>query len=118
MNVVNEILEMSPPVALAVGLVLLGWCLKRSPFPSWAIPLGLCVVGAVIFPFIADAGKVSFQVRNPVVFHGLIGGIIGLASTGLHAQFQHIIERFLPVNGESKGKETNETSNPAGNAGS
>lgn len=110
MSSVNEILELSPPVALALGLVLLGAFLKRSPFPNWAIPLGLCAIGAAVFPFIADVGKVSFQVRNPVVFHALLGGIIGLASTGLHAQFQNIIDRFLPANGESKER-TNEKAN-------
>lgn len=110
MTSLDQLLEMSPPVALLVALILLGFYLKRSPYPSWAIPLTNGVLGAVAYPFIADMSKVSFQVSNPAVFNALLGLLIGLASSGLQSQFKGILDRFLPVNGESKERE-NEKAN-------
>ena len=100
---IKELLELSPPVALLVVLMLLGFYLKRSPYPSWAIPLTLGVLGGVAYPFIAEVGKVSFQVSNPTVLNVIIGALVGLAGPGLQSQFQHILERFLPVNGKGNG---------------
>lgn len=110
---IKDLLELSPPVALLVALLMLGFYLKRSPFPSWAIPLTNGAIGAGIYPFVAEMSKVSFQVKNPMVFNALLGLVVGLASSGLQTQFKGILERFLPTNGESKEREkTNEKDNP------
>lgn len=106
----KEILELSPPVALLVGLMLLGFYLKRSPFPSWVIPIALAALGAVVYPLIAEVGKVSFHVANPAILNAVFGLLIGFAASGLQGQFRNILERFLPMNGESKERNTNETS--------
>ena len=103
MDSINELLELSPPVALALVLIGIGVCLKRAPkCPNWLIPICLCVIGATVFPFISDAAKVNFNVRNPQVFNVLIGALIGLASTGIHSQFKSVIDRFLPADDSQK----------------
>lgn len=109
---IDQLLELSPPVALLGVLMLLGFYLKRSPFPSWAIPITLGVLGGGSYPFIADLSKVSFQVANPTVLNVIIGVLIGLAGPGIQSQFQNILERFLPPD---KPKDSNEKNNSSTN---
>lgn len=91
-----------------LALMLLGFYLKRSPFPAWLIPISLAALGVIVYPFIADASKVNFQVHNPEVLNRIFGALVGFAACGLQAQYRHILEKFLPVNGESKERTDNE----------
>lgn len=96
--------QLSPPIALALALNLLGMALKRSPMPSWGIPTVLPLLGGVAYPFIAETGKVSFECRNPDVLLAIYGVVIGAGAVGLN----QAVRQFLGRNGNGQGKETKE----------
>lgn len=92
MNMIpTEILDFSPPVGLGVGLLMLGFFLKRSPLADWLIPLLIMVTGAAIYPFIAEIGKVSATITNPNLYNAVIGAGIGGLVTGGH----QAVKQFL-----------------------
>ena len=82
-DALDFILDAKPPMLLAIGLTVLALGIKKSPLPDWLIPILMLVAGAVAYPFIAETGKVSFQVRSPALFNALIGLCIGGASQAL-----------------------------------
>lgn len=95
---VEQLLKLSPPVLLAVFLNVIGFSLKKVPWlPGWSIPLLLIAAGAGMFPYIADQASVSYQVENPAVFNGIIGGCIGGLAVGLH----QAVSGFMKRNGGS-----------------
>ncbi len=89
----ENLTELSPPLALAFALNVIGYLLKQSPIPNWLIPLILLTLGGAAYPFIAEAGKISYHVNNPMVFNVIIGLCIGGASTGLHQVFRQFMDR-------------------------
>lgn len=93
MNELTELLQASPPVALAIALNFLGLGLKKSPVANWLIPLLLPAVGAAVYPFIADAGKINFECRNPMALMAVYGFAIGSASVGLNQMLRQFLGR-------------------------
>lgn len=91
MNELTEILQASPPIALAVALNLLGLALKKSPIADWLIPLLLPAIGAGVYPFIAEAGKINFECKNPMLLMGVYGFAIGAGSVGLNQMLRQLI---------------------------
>ena len=89
----TDILQASPPLALAVALNVVGEALKRSPVPNWMLPLILPLLGALAYPFIAEAGKVNYEVARPDVLLGIYGFCIGAASVGLNQMFRQFLGR-------------------------
>lgn len=82
----NELLEVAPPVVLAVALNILGLVLKKSPIANWLIPILLPVTGAVVYPFISM--PIHYQVPSPTVLMCVYGFIIGSGSVGLNQLFR------------------------------
>lgn len=74
---IDQITQLSPPVALAAALWVLGGVIKRSKIPDEFIPSILPIVGAILFPFIADTSELNFNVKSPAIFHAIIGFFIG-----------------------------------------
>jgi hypothetical protein len=93
MELLTKATELSPPVLLAVVLNALGFALKKSPMPDWVIPLFLPTLGAAAFPFIAEVGKVSYQVQNPIVFNCIIGAALGFGAVGINQAFRQFLDR-------------------------
>lgn len=93
MSELSQLSELSPPILLALALNLLGAFLKKSPIQDWLIPFVLIVAGAIVYPTIAEVGKVSFDVSNPVMFNAVIGAVIGGASVGINQAFRQFITR-------------------------
>lgn len=85
METMNELLQLSPPIALALLLNLVGIALKKSPIANWLIPPALILLGASVFPFISDYSKLSFECRNPMMLNAIYGGTIGGLAVGLHS---------------------------------
>ena len=94
MDQIKQLLELSPPVLLALGLNFLGLGLKRSPIKNWTIPFLLIAAGAMVYPLIADVSKVSFQCQNPYALNAVFGAVIGGCSIGLNQAFRQILYRF------------------------
>lgn len=89
----DQITQLSPPVALAAALWVLGVGLKRSPVPDWLIPFLLPIAGAIAFPFIADTSEVNFNVKSPAMFHAVIGFCIGGASVAMNEAAKQFTNR-------------------------
>jgi hypothetical protein len=87
----NEIVQLSPPIALALGLNIVGAAIKKIGRLDSAIPLVLISLGAVIYPFISEMGKVDYECRNPMVLLGIYGALIGSASVGLNQMFRQFL---------------------------
>ncbi len=95
MSELEQLLELSPPVVLALALNCIGWGLKKSPLAGWLLPLALMALGGAAYPFVAEVGKVSFAVRNPAAFNVVIGIAIGGLSVGLNQAFRQVFGRFF-----------------------
>ena len=85
----SDILEYSPPVALAIALNLLGLALKKSPVANWLIPLLLPFIGMGVYPFISL--PMHYQVPNPTVLMAVYGFCIGAGSVGLNQAIKQVI---------------------------
>lgn len=110
MNEFTDLLQSSPPVALALALNVVGLALKKAPVPNWIIPLVLPVLGALLYPFIAEAGKVNFECRNPDVLLGVHGAMIGAGSVGINQMLRQFLGRKEAEEEQPKPKgSSNET---------
>lgn len=84
MNInIQAIQELSPPILLMVFLNVIGWVLKRTPFPNNWIPLALLFLGGLTYPFIYDRGQVVLNVEYPLALVIIYGVCIGGASVGV-----------------------------------
>lgn len=88
MELINDVMKMSPPVALGAVLFVLGAILKRSPLPDWVVPVLLSAIGGASFPFLIPASQVGFECPYPQALLAVYGALIGLAPTGLHQAFK------------------------------
>lgn len=98
-SIVNEIINMSPPLALIALLNLIGFSLKKSPIKDGYIPLVLIVIGGAVYPYISDIGQITFKVRNPFVLQAIYGALFGGASVGIN----QVWKQFM--GGEKKSSE-------------
>lgn len=101
MDFLDSLLDLSPPIALLAALTVLGYALKKSPIQNWVIPLLLPAVGSVVYPFVAEIAEVSYTVRNPTVFNGIIGFLIGWASTGGNQAIRQFVWRDKKTNDDT-----------------
>lgn len=88
MELLNDVMKMSPPVALGAVLFVIGSVLNKSPIPSWWIPIILSACGGIAFPFLIPASQVGFECPYPEALLVVYGMLIGLAPTGLHQAFK------------------------------
>lgn len=93
---INELLELSPPVMLALLLNIVGALLKKSPVPNWIIPWCLIVMGGVLFPFVAEQQTVVYNSYNPTVYTVIIGCCIGGASVALYEGVSGFLDSRKP----------------------
>jgi len=77
-NIIGGLLDASPPFLLGFALWFLGEIMRRVPsVQNWCIPFVLAFLGAVIYPMVAEVGKISYTVRVPWMLNALIGFGIG-----------------------------------------
>lgn len=90
-ELIENLTQLSPPVALAVALYFVGAAIKKSPWSDWLIPFALPLLGAVLYPFIAETANVSYSVKNPTAFNAIIGVSIG----GMSIALENMIYQWL-----------------------
>jgi len=95
-------MQLSPPALLSLTLFFIGMILKRSPISDWMIPLILAVLGGLIFPYIAETGKLNYQVRNPFLLHSLFGVALGAVPTWAKESLKQIRERPKTAEGKTE----------------
>ena len=79
----NDLLKASPPLVLLFVLTLLGKLISATDWINVKhIPVYLCSLGAIIYPFVADRSQVSYNIPYPWVMNLILGagmgGIAGL----------------------------------------
>lgn len=82
---VTELLQLSPPVILAVALYILGFIISKSPWKNWIIPYVTVFLGGAIYPFISTTVP---QVPHPTVANILYGLAIGAVPVGIDQMFK------------------------------
>jgi hypothetical protein len=86
--------ELAPPLVLSFVLNGFGYFLKQTPYSKdWAIPFILMILGAIIYPFVAELDKMQFNVKSITVFNALIGAGIGALAVGLNQAFKQFTKR-------------------------
>lgn len=73
-------------LVVVVACLLIGWALKHASFFKWVknddIPVILIAVGAIV----------NVLASGPSLESVVFGGLMGLASTGMHQTFKNFIE--------------------------
>lgn len=100
-ELINDLTQLSPPMALAIALWVVGNAIKKSRIENWLIPFILPLLGALAFPFIADTAKVSYSVRSPMLFNALIGMAIGGAATAMDQAIWQWVSRTKNPDGKT-----------------
>lgn len=104
MEALDQLLAVSPKIALVLGLNVIGYYLKRSPIWSWLIPLILILLSAIAWPIIADVKDDDYTARL-VTYNVLIGILLGAASIGLHQVVATTFPCLFPKSNGDKPKE-------------
>lgn len=90
---IDTITQLSPPLALALFLNFVGFFIKKSPINNIYIPLILMLLGAGIYPFIADIASIDeVKVRNPFMLHMIYGACIAGLSVATHQTFTSFMQ--------------------------
>lgn len=77
-STINGLLQLSPPVILGVVLWIIGRMMKAVPFiQNWSIPFVVSFLGAITYPFVAEIGEMSYNVKLPWLLNVLFGFAIG-----------------------------------------
>jgi hypothetical protein len=72
----TELLELSPPILLALALNLVGYALRQSPVPNWLIPFLLMLIGAGTAPFLfTGPGTMAQRILQGLVLGGFAVGL-------------------------------------------
>lgn len=80
---------------LLIALNVVGFALKQVPnFPNWSIPLALVALGAIVYPLIAEAADVSYNVPYPVALNVVFGFCIGGGAVAMHQLARGVLERI------------------------
>ena len=89
----SDIIDLSPPVALALMLNLVGMAMKRSPIADWVIPWVMMGLGSLVYGMVASTADIGYDVRYPQLLNFIHGACIGGASVGLHQTVKQFIEQ-------------------------
>ncbi len=100
MDVLDQLLAVSPRIALVLVLCVVGYWLKRSPLPNWIIPWALIVLGALAYPIIADVK--DDDTAQLVIFNVMLGMLFGAASVGLHQAVRTFFPFLFPEKGQTE----------------
>lgn len=101
MEILDQLGTQSPKILFALVLCVLGWRLKRSRMPNWAIPWILIALGTAGFPFIAKFQNADYTAEM-ITTNALVGFLIGAASVGLHGTFKHTMPVLFSDNGNGE----------------
>ena len=101
MDIVEQLVSVSPRIALVLVLCVVGYWLKRSPFPNWMIPWVLILLGAIAYPVMAD-WKDDDYTAQLVMLNVLLGMLLGAASVGLHQTVRTLFPFLFPPKGQTE----------------
>lgn len=100
MDMLDQILSVTPHVGLVLCLNVLGYWLKRSPVKDWLIPFILLPLAAIAWPIIADVKNDDYTAQL-VTRNVIVGILLGAASIGLHQIVRKIFPFLFPERGDT-----------------
>lgn len=101
MDVIDQLLAVSPRIALVLVLCVIGYYLKRSPIKNWLIPWLLIAMGGTAYPIIASVKNDDYTAQL-VLANILLGILLGAASVGLHQIVRTIFPFLFPDKGQTE----------------
>lgn len=101
MGVIDQLLAVSPRVALVLVLCVIGYWMKRSPLANWFIPLTLMVLGAVGFTLVAYKKDDDYTAQL-ITHNVIIGMLLGASSVGLHGTVRTFFPFLFPDKGQTE----------------
>lgn len=107
----DSVIQASPPIALALVINLMLWTTRKVPVPGWTRPVAAMVAGGAAYPFLAEAGKIAYQIRSPMLYSVIIGLCIGGLSVSLNQTVRHWIKSKTGIDPAGNG-DTDEIHNP------
>lgn len=106
---VNGILSASPAVVLSGILVCMGYWLKKVPWlKDWIIPFILPLLGAIFYPFIAEATPKLMTAKFPFMQNVVYGAGMGAAAVWMNQIYRQFVGRKL----DSSSSSTDDSKTP------
>lgn len=102
MDYLNDLLKvitgLGPEAKTGAVMIALGYVCRILPkFPNKLIPY-VCILGApFLYPVLTNAGRVSPEVKNPIVLMVTNGFLIGTVAWALHDKLLARIEDHIPI---------------------
>lgn len=100
-DVVEGLMKVSPPVLLSLGLnfilMYIGKIPKIKDEKDWLLPLIALGLGGLLYPFVAEIGKVSYTVKYPVMLNIIFGICIGGLSVATNKMFKELMRKLFGV---------------------
>lgn len=97
---IDQLMAVSPRIALVIILCVIGYWMKRSPFPNWAIPWSLMILGAVGWTVMADRKNDDYTAQW-ITYNVILGMLLGAASVGLHQAVRTLFPFLFPPKGDT-----------------
>jgi hypothetical protein len=98
-GIIERLFELSPPMLMMVCISLLLRVLKMSKIvqrEDWILGLVAMTIGGVVYPQIAEIGKLSYNVRYPLMILVMFGVAMGGLTVALHDTiWRFIFWRFI-----------------------
>jgi hypothetical protein len=116
-SLVNQLLDVSPPVAMALVLsCLYAFTIAYTRVNKLVLDLVVVAGASALYPQLADPGKVGFAVHNPVMAEVVTGALIGCAAIIFNPAIRRVLAKLGALNGastpEPQPKDPNATSPP------
>lgn len=97
---INQLLDLSPPLGLILGLNFLMAILKYSfkdTFPKRLIPALCFLLGGLIFPLIAEQKNVPYNMVSPLASKIIMGFVLGGCAVGGHQLFVNLLKNKFGI---------------------
>lgn len=94
-DLIEKLYELSPHLMLVLFINFVLWGLKLAPgVPNWTLPFIAMSIGTILYPSVAEVGKMSYNVHSPQMFLHLFGAALGGMSVCLNQIFRQMMKRF------------------------
>lgn len=100
MEAIDQLVAVSPRIALVLLLNVIGYWMKRSQVPNWLIPMTLMVLGGAGYTIFADVKDDDYTAKL-ITHNVVIGALLGASSVGLHSAVRNVFPFLFPPKGDT-----------------
>lgn len=103
LDLIERLFELSPHLLMVLCISFVLWALRRFRHPPTTfLPFLAMAIGAIVYPQIAEIGKVSYKVEFPQMILHMWGMALGALAFVFNGQFGKLVERFRPPTGNTE----------------